>query len=235
MFISDTTALVNSPNYDNSFKKLLGCEIGKFCEERNLQGINLFSGNIKKSSLEGLQSFKQYFLLRSQSGIDAFLTTLTEDFLTSNKSNVEVLVNILNGLRKQTKIWEDKITWEFQEMKRINPKSIKIFCYDLYFNYLVQLKTFHNECLTFLKSHNGDVDFQELQYFTRVSESFNENYSKTISPLMTKGEVAEFLGLTPRHVYNLEKAGCFNRVSKSGRPRYLKKDIEDYLGFKKPS
>ncbi|WP_027137234.1 helix-turn-helix transcriptional regulator [Gaetbulibacter saemankumensis] len=218
------------PQYDKSFKKLILKEFELFKTERGHKNIDLDTDNLEASNKEAIGHFKTYFLLRQQSKIEDLLSE-SKDYVFSDKNiSPDRLSNALDGLKKQIDTWLEKIKGENHDLKKHKPKSLKLSCYELFFEYCNKLKHFHNEFLQFLKRHFKDFDFSHQKYFVNIKhneDTYSSNPTKT--PLMTKTEVAEYLKISVRQVTNLENMKHFKRNNHIGNsPRYLRSDIEKY-------
>lgn len=214
-------------HYDKTFKKLILEDFELFKSERGISAIDLLKDSLKASNKEQIGQFRTYFLFRTNSRIED-LTTESKDEVYSNQNiTPERISNVLEGLKKQIDIWENKIKGESNELKKHKPKSLKLFCYKVYFEYCNKLKHFHNEFLQFIKRHFKDFDFSQNYFVNLNQEEYASNTVK--STLMTKSEVAEYLKVSVRQVTNLENLKHFTRNNHVGNsPRYLRSDIEKY-------
>ncbi|MDC0006519.1 helix-turn-helix domain-containing protein [Winogradskyella sp.] len=223
----------NLPHYDRSFKTLILSEFELFKSERSINNIDLYEDNLKSSNKETIERFKTYFLFRLHSRIEDIMTESKDYVFSDENISPDRLSNTLDGLKKQIDIWFDKIKGENHELKKHKPKSLKLLCYELFFEYCNKLKNFHNEYLQFLKQHFEDFDFSHQKYFVNLKHDENTYSSNTAkSPLMTKTEVAEYLKISVRQVTNLENMKHFKRNNHVGNsPRYLRSEIENYANI----
>jgi hypothetical protein len=215
------------PYYNKSFKKLILEEFDQFKSERSVKDIDLLKDNSNNSNKEFTEQFRMYFLLRSNSRIEDIMTECKDEVYSGLNISPERLSNALEGFKKQIDIWVSKIQGERHELKKHKPKSLKLFCYEVFFEYCNKLKSFHNEYLQFLKQNFKDFDFNQNYFINLNEEDYRPNNVK--STLMTKTEVAEYLKVSVRHVTNLENLEYFKRNNHVGNsPRYLRSEIEKY-------
>ena len=226
--------LNKKPHYDNSFKILLIKELEGFLKEKNIKDINLKRERLTASNIEIIKRFKNYFLIRNKSHLDSFLSEIKEQIWSDEKMIAERVLDALEGFEKQINTWESKIKGEKNELNSSNPKNINLEYYEIYFLYSEQLKSLHNELLSFIKKRFINFDFNSKKYFTKIKTLDLKKHTSNQTQLMTQKEVAEFLRITDRQVRNLEKNNHFKRITNiSSSPRYSRDEIEKYSGLRK--
>ncbi|MDC7997375.1 helix-turn-helix transcriptional regulator [Gilvibacter sediminis] len=212
-------------NY-HKFERLFLNEFNQYLKENNLS-----AGSIDTLDNAHQKNFHSFFLLRQTAQMETLLHDAKDEILRMDKTSFSIVENHLQGISKQREIWKTKIQNEHSFREEHSASPWKLIAYDYYFEYAELYKRLIVQLKELAEDHFAEEI--ELMIDWKLNSSNQENTRNSgngKSELMTINEVAEYLKVTRRQIYNLEENGHISRVNTVGARsvRFLRSDIEAY-------